>query len=49
MREKTDKSLLEGMLYSLKYTICDVVSHERTIHPDTIECYNWAIGVMRNA
>lgn len=43
MREKTDKSLLEGMLYSLKYTICDVVSHERILHPDTLSCYNWVI------
>jgi nicotinate-nucleotide adenylyltransferase len=43
MRQKTDESLLEGMLYSLKYTICDVVSHERTLHPDTLDCYNWVI------
>ena len=47
MREKTDKSLLEGMLYSLKYTICDVVSNERTLHPDTLSCYNYVINKMK--
>jgi len=46
MREKTDESLLSGMLYSLKYTITDVVSHERTIHPDTIECYNFVLSKL---
>jgi nicotinate-nucleotide adenylyltransferase len=49
MRRKTDENLREGMLYSLKYTICDVVSHERTLHPNTIECYNWVISVIRGS
>ena len=47
MREKTDKNLLEGMLYSLKYTICDVVSHERILHPDTLSCYNYVINELK--
>ena len=46
MREKTDESLLSGMLYSLKYTIKDVVSHERILHPDTLNCYNYIIKKM---
>ena len=46
MRRKTDENLLEGMLYSLKYTICDVVSHERTLHPDTIKCYNFVVSKL---
>ena len=47
MREKTDKNLLDGMLYSLKYTISDVVSHERVLHPDTLSCYNWTVNELR--
>ena len=47
MRQKTDESLLGGMLYSLKYTICDVVSHERTLHPDTLSCYNWVVSKIK--
>ena len=43
MRAETDKSLLSGMLYSLRYTIIDIASHNRQIHPDTLECYNWVI------
>ncbi len=43
MREKTDKNLLDGMLYSLQYTIKDVVSKGRILHPDTLSCYNWTI------
>lgn len=43
MREETNKGLLNGMLYSLRYTIKDIVSHSRVIHPNTIECYNWII------
>ena len=44
MRSKTNEGLFFGMLYSLEYTIKDIVSHSRQIHPDTIECYNWVIG-----
>ena len=46
MREKTDKNLYEGMLYSLKYTIRDVVSNERMLHPDTINCYNFVLSKL---
>ncbi len=40
MREKTDNNLLDGMLYSLSYTITSIVKQGRQIHPDTINCYN---------
>lgn len=40
MRELAQKSLEEAMLYSLKYTINDLVKRERLIHPDTLNCYN---------
>ena len=43
MREKTDNNLLDGMLYSLSYTINSIVSKGRQIHPDTINCYNWTV------
>ncbi len=44
MRRRTDKSLFDGMLYSLRYTIIDIASHNRQIHPDTLFCYNWVIN-----
>ena len=46
MREKTDKNLLDGMLYSLQYTIKDVVSHGRILHPETLSCYNWVVNKL---
>ena len=46
MREKTEKSLYEGMLYSLKYTIKSVVSEERLLHPDTLSCYNYIVSKL---
>ena len=46
MREKTDRDLLEGMLYSLSYTITSIVKQGRQIHPDTISCYNWVVAEM---
>jgi nicotinate-nucleotide adenylyltransferase len=45
MRKKTDKNLLDGMLYSLSYTITSIVKQQRQIHPDTINCYNYIVGV----
>jgi len=48
MRRKTDKSLLDGMLYSLSYTISSIVKQGRQIHPDTIECYNWVVNEMHS-
>ena len=47
MREKTDRDFLEGMLYSLKYTIKTVVKQERLLHPDTLNCYNWIVNKMK--
>lgn len=46
MRAETDKGLLYGMLYSLRYTITDIVSHNRQLHPDTLHCYNWVVGEL---
>lgn len=43
MRRQTDKSVYDGMLYSLRYTIIDIASHNRQIHPDTLLCYNWVL------
>lgn len=44
MRKKTDENLLDAMLYSLKYTIREVVKNERMLHPDTLSCYNWVLS-----
>ncbi|MFR5876805.1 MAG: bis(5'-nucleosyl)-tetraphosphatase (symmetrical) YqeK [Eubacterium sp.] len=46
MRAETDKGLLYGMLYSLRYTITDIVSNNRQLHPDTLHCYNWVVGEL---
>ncbi|MCR5208164.1 MAG: bis(5'-nucleosyl)-tetraphosphatase (symmetrical) YqeK [Eubacterium sp.] len=46
MREKAERSLDEAMLYSLKYTIREVVKQERALHPDTLNCYNSIINAM---
>lgn len=48
MREKTDANLLDGMLYSLSYTITSIVKQGRQIHPDTVFCYNWVVAKMMN-
>ena len=47
MRAITDKNLFEGMLYSLSYTIKDLVSKNIQIHPDTLDCYNWVIDNIK--
>lgn len=47
MRQKTDSNLLDGMLYSLSYTITSIVKQGRQIHPDTIKCYNWVIAQIQ--
>lgn len=44
MRQRTDNSLLDGMLYSLKHTIVDLAGKNKQIHPDTLNCYNWVLG-----
>ncbi|MBR0412566.1 MAG: bis(5'-nucleosyl)-tetraphosphatase (symmetrical) YqeK [Eubacterium sp.] len=45
MREKTDNDLLDGMLYSLSYTVTSIVKQGRQIHPDTINCYNYCLSL----
>ncbi|MBQ7202609.1 MAG: bis(5'-nucleosyl)-tetraphosphatase (symmetrical) YqeK [Eubacterium sp.] len=45
MRKKTDENLLDGMLYSLSYTITSIVKQGRQIHPDTINCYNYCLAL----
>lgn len=40
MRKLAEESLESAMLYSLKYTIKDLVKREALIHPDTLNCYN---------
>ena len=46
MRKKTDENLLEGMRYSLQYTIISVAKENRLLHPDTLNCYNWVLYKM---
>lgn len=48
MRAKTDSSFLDGMLYSLQYTIKKLASSEKQIHPDTLHCYNWVLSKMQS-
>ncbi len=43
MREKAQSSLEDAMLYSLKYTISDLISKGLPVHTDTVECYNWIL------
>ncbi len=40
MRSLAAKNLEEAMLYSLQYTIPDLVKKGQTIHPNSIEMYN---------
>lgn len=40
MRVLVDSSLEEALKYSLKYTISDLLSENRVIHPDTLAAYN---------
>ena len=47
MRTKTDENIFDAMLYSLKYVITEVVSNNRTLHPDTLYCYNWVLDKMK--
>lgn len=49
MRQETDKGLLDGMLYSLRYTITSLANSNKTIHPDTIHCYNWVVGEINRS
>ena len=40
MRRLVNESIEEAMLYSLKYTINDLISKNRAVHPDTLNAYN---------
>lgn len=40
MRELVNISIKDAMLYSLNYTINDLKSKQRTVHPDTLNAYN---------
>ena len=40
MRSLVNESIEDAMLYSLKYTIKDLISKERAVHPDTLNAYN---------
>lgn len=46
MRAETDKSLLGGMVYSLRHTIVYIANQTKQIHPDTLYCFNWAVGEL---
>lgn len=45
MRKKTDTDFFDGMLYSLTYTITKLAQQSKQIHPDTLHCYNWVLGI----
>lgn len=47
MRQKTDTSLIDGLYYSLRYTISSLTQKGVLIHPDTINCYNWVLEQMK--
>lgn len=38
-RKIVDRDLDEGLLYSMKFLICDLASHGKLLHPDTLACY----------
>lgn len=40
MRALSARSLEEAMLYSLRYTIPDLIKQGQTIHPDSVDLYN---------
>lgn len=40
MRALSARSLEEAMLYSLRYTIPDLIKKGQTVHPDSVELYN---------
>ena len=49
-RKIVDRNLDQGMLYSMKFLICDLVSREKPLHPDTLACYQELVmaGVRTN-
>ncbi len=47
MRALSAKSLEEAMLYSLRYTIPDLIKKSQTVHPDSVELYNQLVKEVR--
>lgn len=47
MRALSAKSLEDAMLYSLRYTIPDLLKKGQTLHPDSVELYNELINRKR--
>ena len=43
MREKVEISIKDAMIYSLSYSINDLISMGRAVHPDTLAAYNQTI------
>ncbi len=44
MRQLSDKSLEEAMIYALKYTIDELIDRNAVVHPDTLCAYNFLIS-----
>ncbi len=44
MREETEKSIKDGMLFAMRYTIMDLAKNSKTIHPDTVNAYNEVVS-----
>lgn len=47
LREITYNDIDEGILFSLDYTICDLVKKGIPIHPDTVFCRNFIIKTVK--
>ena len=47
LREITYRDIDEGILFSLDYTICDLVKKGISIHPDTVFCRNFLIKKVK--
>ncbi len=43
IRTKADRDLDECIIGILKFTICDIVSKNNPLHPDTLDAYNYLI------
>lgn len=43
IRRKADVSLDDAMIDILKFTVTDLVSKSKPVHPDTLDAYNWLV------
>ena len=43
IRDKANRDLDECIIGILKFTICDIVSKNNPLHPDTLDAYNYLI------